>query len=460
MSIPANSINEATTGIVGFTSTAFTATPVTAHDVLLGGATSSTIAQAAPSATSGIPLVSNGASSDPSFTTAVVAGGGTGDTSFTAYSVICGGTSSTGALQNVSGVGSSTQVLTSNGAAALPTWQSVTASGAITTITGNSGGAESPSAGNFNVLGTGSITIAGTANTETVQLTGLTRHNVLVGAGTDTITKVAPSATSGVPLVSGGSSADPSFTTAVVAGGGTGAVTLTNHGVLIGQATSAISATAAGSAGQVLQSGGASADPSYSTATYPSTAGTSGNILKSDGTNFTSSAPSGVGGLVLIQTVTATNQASLAFTTGFGTYNRVKLVGFIIPLTTDGQVYVQFSTNGGSSYQTSGYQSCVNYTPWNSTTFSQGSISAGLAICDTTDHDQTGILFDVTLYNLNGANTFGMTGTTTFDNAGNTAWQLGFCGGIFGANLSVNALRIISSAGNVTGTVSLYGFAN
>lgn len=49
--------------------------------------------------------------------------GGTGDASFTAYSVIAGGTTSTGALQNVSGVGTTGQVLTSNGAAALPTWQ-------------------------------------------------------------------------------------------------------------------------------------------------------------------------------------------------------------------------------------------------------------------------------------------------------------------------------------------------
>lgn len=55
--------------------------------------------------------------------------GGTGDTSFTAYSVITGGTTSTGALQNVSGVGTSGQVLTSNGAAALPTWQNTGSGG-------------------------------------------------------------------------------------------------------------------------------------------------------------------------------------------------------------------------------------------------------------------------------------------------------------------------------------------
>lgn len=52
-----------------------------------------------------------------------VAGGGTGVASFTAYAVICGGTTSTGALQSIASVGTSGQVLTSNGAGALPTFQ-------------------------------------------------------------------------------------------------------------------------------------------------------------------------------------------------------------------------------------------------------------------------------------------------------------------------------------------------
>ncbi len=51
-----------------------------------------------------------------------VADGGTGAASFTAYSVICAGTTGTGAFQNVSGVGSSSQVLLSNGTSALPSW--------------------------------------------------------------------------------------------------------------------------------------------------------------------------------------------------------------------------------------------------------------------------------------------------------------------------------------------------
>jgi hypothetical protein len=55
--------------------------------------------------------------------TVAVANGGTGATSATAYAVQCGGTTSTGAYQSVASVGTAGQVLTSNGAGALPTFQ-------------------------------------------------------------------------------------------------------------------------------------------------------------------------------------------------------------------------------------------------------------------------------------------------------------------------------------------------
>lgn len=170
-------------------------------------------------------------------------------------------------------------------------WQQVSQGASVAETFITDAGTAIPVSDIINILGSGSTQTTGSGNTVTTQLAGLTNHNVLVGAGTTTITKVAPSATSGVPFISQGASSDPAFGTAVVAGGGTGQTTLTNHGVLIGQSTSAIASTAAGSAGQVLQSGGASADPAYSTATYPSTAGTSGKILISNGTNIVSSTP-------------------------------------------------------------------------------------------------------------------------------------------------------------------------
>ncbi len=60
---------------------------------------------------------------------------------------------------------------------------------------------------------------------------------------------------------SGSSLPDP----VTVAHGGTGDTTLTNHGVLIGQATAAIAVTGAGTSGDVLTSNGASADPTFQT---------------------------------------------------------------------------------------------------------------------------------------------------------------------------------------------------
>jgi hypothetical protein len=52
-----------------------------------------------------------------------VAAGGTGRVSATEYALVCGGTTSTGPLQSVASVGTTGQLLTSNGAGALPTFQ-------------------------------------------------------------------------------------------------------------------------------------------------------------------------------------------------------------------------------------------------------------------------------------------------------------------------------------------------
>jgi hypothetical protein len=60
-----------------------------------------------------------------------VSSGGTGRATATAYAVVCGGTTATGALQSVASVGTTGQVLTSNGVGALPTMQSAFLTGMI-----------------------------------------------------------------------------------------------------------------------------------------------------------------------------------------------------------------------------------------------------------------------------------------------------------------------------------------
>ena len=217
-------------------------TGLTTHNVLIGAGTA-TITKVAPSATSGIPLISQGSSSDPAFGTAVVAGGGTGETSFTAYAPVCGGTSTTGALQSAStGISTSGYVLTSNGSSTLPSFQAVSASGAIMTIDGDSG-SMTPTAGVVTISG-GSTGLTTNASASTMDLTGI------------------------LNLASGGTNAN---------------LTASNGGIFYSTASAGAILAGTSTARQMLQSG-ASTTPAWSTATWPATT-TVNQILYSSSAN-------------------------------------------------------------------------------------------------------------------------------------------------------------------------------
>lgn len=68
-----------------------------------------------------------------------VSSGGTGRATATAYAVICGGTTATGPFQSVASVGTTGQVLTSNGVGALPTMQTGFSAGMILLWSGSIG---------------------------------------------------------------------------------------------------------------------------------------------------------------------------------------------------------------------------------------------------------------------------------------------------------------------------------
>lgn len=84
---------------------------------------------------------------------------------------------------------------------------------AVEHLTGNSGGILNPDGNNnFNTLGSGSITVVGSGSTLTAQLTGLTNHALQVGAGTDTLTQLSVGSTGQV--LQANSAADPTWSTA------------------------------------------------------------------------------------------------------------------------------------------------------------------------------------------------------------------------------------------------------
>jgi hypothetical protein len=210
-----------------------------AHGVLIGEGTSP-INVAIP-ATAGQVFASNGAGVDPSFQalpTVAVSGGGTGATSLFAHGLVVGNGTSPVSLVSP---GTTGQVLTSNGAGADPTFQPISV-----TVPGG---------------GTG--------------VAALTNHGVVIGQGAVAVHVTTPG-TAGQVLTSNGGAADPTFQAVTIPNadvphGGTGLASLTNHGVLIGQGTSPVVVSGTGTAGQVLTSNGAGADPTFQsgTATYP-----------------------------------------------------------------------------------------------------------------------------------------------------------------------------------------------
>jgi hypothetical protein len=116
----------------------------------------------------GAPVLFNGALGTPTsgsaanLTGAVVAGGGTGVGSLTAYAPLFGGTTSTGPVQSGT-VGTAGQFLVSNGAGALPTFQTSCLSGASFTIVNDA---------NFNFAITGSAFPLVNAATGTLTFVG------------------------------------------------------------------------------------------------------------------------------------------------------------------------------------------------------------------------------------------------------------------------------------------------
>lgn len=102
-----------------------------------------------------------------------------------------------------------------------------------------------------NSTGGSSLAVPGTGTALTTDTNTQTLSNKTISGASNTLSNIpAATALSGqVP----------------VANGGTGAASLTAHGVVVGNGTSAVSVTSVGTSGQVLTSNGAGNDPTFQT---------------------------------------------------------------------------------------------------------------------------------------------------------------------------------------------------
>ena len=197
-----------------------------------------------------------------------------------------------------------------------------TGAGSVTSVD-VSGGSTGLTATGGPITTSGTITLGGTlaaANGGTGQ-SSYTVGDILYASGTTALAKLADVAT-GNALISGGVGVAPSYGkigltthvsgTLAVGNGGTGATTLTANGVLLGNGTSAISATAVGTTGQVLV-GNTGAAPTW--ATLSSSAVTS----FSAGTTGLTPSSATTGAITLAGTLNVANggTGATSFTAGY-----------------------------------------------------------------------------------------------------------------------------------------------
>lgn len=217
-------------------------TSLTQYRVLVGNGTSA-VAAVAPSATSGVPLVSQGSAANPTFGTVAAAGGGTGQTSYAVGDILYADTTSS--LAKLADVATG-NALISGGVNTAPSWGKI----GLTTHVSGTLPAANGGTGQTSYT-TGDILYANSSST-LAALPDVATGNALISGGVGT----APSwgkvgltthVTGVLPVANGGTGG-----TLPVANGGTGATTLTDKGILIGNATGAVTATAAMTNGQIL----------------------------------------------------------------------------------------------------------------------------------------------------------------------------------------------------------------
>ncbi len=285
--------------------------------------------------------------------------GGTGATSFTAYAPVCGGTTSTGALQSVASAGTSGYPLVSGGASALPSYSANPTVSNLVDTSGNTFLSVSPAASAVNYI---RIINSATGGYPIVQAYGSdTNVNLgLYSKGTGIVTAVSGHLTIPFQMFNGTSNQHYTyFNMANTAA--TRIVTFPDYDFRI------IGATTAGSAGQILQSGAASAN-TWSTPTYPSASGTSrkilvsdgtnnvystetyavpgtsGKVMQSDGTNWTSATPTGTGTPVL-----ATSPTLITPTLGVATATSITFGGSALSTHAERQTFTPVLNFGGAT---------------------------------------------------------------------------------------------------------------
>jgi len=165
-----------------------------------------------------------------------------------------------------------------------------------------------------------------------------------------------------------------------------------------------------------------------------------------------------------IKSVTASGASSVEFANGSSdvvldsTYIMYKVIGYDITVTGDDSfTQVQFSTDAGSSWITSGYDTITNRIRSDTSNANLAATDAAMRLnaVGNSTNEEAGFEFNV--LNPSNGSTFAKyfyTGVTR-DNSARVAHHNG--GGMYESTEDIDGLKIFQSSGNLSGTVKLYG---
>jgi hypothetical protein len=196
---------------------------------------------------------------------------------------------------------------------------------------------------------------------------------------------------------------------------------------------------------------------------------TSSAITNNSVTNITSIPNEPADGITFISSQTASNSASLSFTSGLtSTYKAYKFVfSNIHPRTNDTNFSMQFSTNGGSTYATTTTSTAFR------TYHEESDAGTALGYDTGADSAQTTSFFNL-MRGLGNVSDESFSGTMTLFNPASTTYvkhfisqqqsnahfdasQSYFIAGYANTTSAVNAVQFKMDSGNIDGTIYLYG---
>lgn len=188
------------------------------------------------------------------------------------------------------------------------------------------------------------------------------------------------------------------------------------------------------------------------------------NLVNSGGGGFVWINPaSGAAGAsyVLLATVTASNVASVAFTSGItSTYDNYDLrCSSVVPVNNAVTLGIQISENAGGTWLTTPYQWSANATSVGATNLPSGATGASAVILATVDNTANeGYSGTITVANPSSTTSYKpFRALSTWVSSG--SFLSGYSGGWFSGDLgAINGIRFIFATGNISsGFFALYG---